>query len=430
MKKFWENYKFSLTLLLGIFAGAVIGAVLGEKATVLEPIGTIFINLMFTIVVPMVFVSIASSVGSMLNMKRLGKILGTMAATFIITGLFAAVLVLFAVNLFPPAANTTIEMGTSEMGEMSSISDMVVNSLTVSDFNGLLTRQNMLPIILAAILTGLAVAKCGGEESAVGKLLSSMNRVIMKLVDMIMKLAPIGLGAYFANLIGEFGPQLLGDYGRCMLVYYPLCIVYAVVFYPLYAFFAGGKKGVKAMLKNIFKPAITAFATSSSCAALPANMETCEAIGVPSDIYNIVLPLGCTMHMDGSVLSSITKIAFLFGIFGVPYTGAGTYAMSILVAVLSAFVLSGAPGGGLVGEMIIVNLFGFPAEAFPIIATIGFLVDPMATCLNSSGDAIASMIVTRFVEGKDWMEKKFKKTALDPKTAEVVNINCGCEQTV
>lgn len=162
-----------------------------------------------------------------------------------------------------------------------------------------------------------------------------------------MKLAPIGLGAYFANLIGEFGPQLLGDYGRCMLVYYPLCIVYAVVFFPLYAFFADGKKGVKIMLKNIFKPAITAFAASSSCTALPANMEACEAIGVPSDIYNIVLPLSCTMHMDGSVLSSITKIAFLFGIFGVPYTGASTYALSILVAVLSAFVLSGAPGGDL-----------------------------------------------------------------------------------
>ncbi len=406
MKKFWENYKFSLILLLGIFAGGILGAVLGEKATVLEPIGTIFINLMFTIVVPMVFVSIASSVGSMLNMKRLGKILGTMVATFIVTGLFASVLVLLAVNLFPPAANTTIEMGTSEMGEMSSISDMIVNTLTVDDFTGLLSRQNMLPIILAAILTGLAVAGCGGEESPAGKLLVNMNQIIMKLVDMIMKLAPIGLGAYFANLIGKFGPQLLGDYGRCMLVYYPLCIVYALVFFPLYTLMAGGRMGLKVMLKNIFKPAVTAFATQSSCAALPANMEACEEIGVPSDIYNIVLPLGCTMHMDGSVLSSITKIAFLFGIFGLPYTGVGTYAMSILVAVLSAFVLSGAPGGGLVGEMLIVNLFGFPAEAFPIIATIGFLVDPMATCLNSSGDTIASMMVTRVVEGKEWMEKK------------------------
>lgn len=211
-----------------------------------------------------------------------------------------------------------------------------------------------------------------------------------------MKLAPIGLGAYFANLIGEFGPQLLGDYGRCMLVYYPLCIVYAVVFFPLYAFFADGKKGVKTMLKNIFKPAITAFATSSSCTALPANMEACEAIGVPSDIYNIVLPLSCTMHMDGSVLSSITKIAFLFGIFGVPYTGASTYALSILVAVLSAFVLSGAPGGDLPELLRRCHRFH---DRHP------------------------------FRGGQGLDGEKIQKTTLDPKTAEAVN-SCGCEQTV
>lgn len=112
------------------------------------------------------------------------------------------------------------------------------------------------------------------------------------------------------------------------------------------------------------------------------------------------------MHMDGSVLSSITKIAFLFGVFQMPYTGVGTYAMSIVVAVMSAFVLSGAPGGGLVGEMLIVSLFGFPGEAFPLIATLGFLADPMATCLNSSGDTIASMVVTRLVEGKNWLAAK------------------------
>lgn len=254
-----------------------------------------------------------------------------------------------------------------------------------------------------------------------------MNRIIMKLIDMIMKLAPIGLGAYFANLVGEFGPQLIGDYGRCMAIYYPMCIVYAVIFFPLYAWFSAGKKGVKVMAKSIFKPAITAFATQSSCAALPTNLEACEEIGVPSDISNIVLPMGCTMHMDGSVLSAITKIAFLYGIFGMPYTGVGTYAMSVLVAILSAFVLSGAPGGGLVGEMLIVSLFGFPAEAFPIIATIGFLVDPMATCINSSGDTIASMIVARLVEGKDWMEKKTRTPVADEATIESVkNGGCNC----
>ncbi len=405
-KKMWENYKFPLMLLGGILIGSLLGAMLGEKASVLAPIGDIFLNLMFTIVVPMVFVSITASVGAMVNMKRLGKILGSLVLTFVVTGLFASVLVLVVVNIWPPAAGTIITMEAEEMGEAISAGDMIVNTLTVNDFTGLLTRQNMLPIIIAAVMTGFAVAACGGEDSAVGKLLKNMNQVIMKLVDMIMKLAPIGLGAYFANLIGEFGPQLIGDYGRTMLIYYPMCLVYVLVFFPLYSWFAAGKAGVKQMAKNILNPAVTAFATQSSVATLPVNMEACKKIGVPEDISNIVLPMGATMHMDGSVLSSITKIAFLFGVFQMPFSGVGTYAMAIVVAVMSAFVLSGAPGGGLVGEMLIVSMFNMPAEAFPLIATIGFLVDPAATCLNASGDTIASMIITRLVEGKDWMKKK------------------------
>ncbi|MBU5675708.1 dicarboxylate/amino acid:cation symporter [Alkaliphilus sp. MSJ-5] len=407
-KQIWKNYRFPLILLGGIITGAVLGVILGEKATVFAPLGDIFINLMFTIVVPMVFVSIATAVGSMLNMKRLGKILGSMVLTFVVTGCFAAVLVLTVVNIWPPAANTAITMGSAEMQESASISSMIVGSLTVDDFSGLMSRKNMLPIIVFAIISGLAVSACGGEESHVGQLLGNLNRVIMKIVEMIMKLAPIGLGAYFANLIGEFGPQLIGDYGRTMLIYYPMCLVYGVVFYPAYAYFAGGRLGVKKMVQNIFNPAITAFATQSSVATLPVNMEACKNIGVPEDISNIVLPMGATMHMDGSVLSAITKIAFLFGVFQMPFTGVGTYAMAVLVAILSAFVLSGAPGGGLVGEMLIVSLFGFPWEAFPLVATIGFLVDPAATCLNASGDTIASMIVARLVEGKNWLLKTEK----------------------
>ena len=405
-KRIWKSYRFPIILVMGIIVGALLGVTLGEKATVLKPLGDIFLNLMFTIVVPMVYVSITTAVGNMVNMKRLGKILGNLVVTFIITGMFAAALVLVVVNIWPPAANTTIQLANAEMQEAASVGDLLVNSLTVNDFSGLMSRNNMLPIIVFAILSGVCVSACGGEESPAGRLLNNLNDIIFKMVDVIMKLAPIGLGAYFANLVGEFGPELIGDYGRAMVIYYPMCLVYVVIAFPAYTYFAGGMTAVKRMLKHILSPALTAFATQSSVAAIPANMEACRKIGVPEDISNIVLPMGATMHMDGSVLSSITKIAFLYGVFGMDFSGAGTYGMAIVVAILSAFVLSGAPGGGLVGEMLIVSLFGFPAEAFPLIATLGFLFDPAATCLNSSGDTIASMMITRMVEGRDWLAKR------------------------
>ena len=412
-KTFWQQYGSLILILGGIVVGAVIGAVAPAVGTTIKPIGDIFLNLLFTIVVPLVFVSIASAVGSMANMKRLGRILGSTIGTFIFTGLIASACVLIWVNLFSPSAGTTIEMTTSEVGEAKTAAELIVTSLTVSDFSDLWDKSNMLPLIIFAILFGFCVSACGGDESPMGKLLANLNDIIMKFVGVIMTIAPLGLGAYFANLVATYGPQIIGDYGRSMLVYYPLCLLYAVIFFPLYAFLAAGKQGVATMVKHIFPPAITAFATQSSAATIPVNKEACDAIGVPKDISDLVLPMGCTMHMDGSVLSSIVKIAFLYGIFGMDFSGVGTYGMAIVVAILSAFVLSGAPGGGLVGEMLIVSMFNFPAEAFPIIATLGFIFDPAATCLNSSGDTIASMMVTRLVEGKDWLVNaaKAKKNA-------------------
>ena len=391
-KSFWQQYGNLILILSGILIGALIGVVAPNFGTTIKPIGDIFLNLLFTIVVPLVFVSIASAVGGMANMKRLGKILGGTIGTFIFTGAIAGVCVLVWVNLFSPSAGTTIELVASEVGEAQTAGELLVSSLTVSDFSDLWDKSNMLPLIIFAILFGFCVSACGGEQSPMGRLLANLNDIIMKFVGIIMLVAPIGLGAYFANLVATYGPEIIGDYGRSMLVYYPLCALYGVIFFPLYAFLAGGRRGVAAMVKNILRPAVTAFATQSSAATIPVNKEACDSIGVPKDVSDLVL-------------SSITKIAFLYGVFGMDFSGAGTYGMAIVVAILSAFVLSGAPGGGLVGEMLIVSMFNFPAEAFPIIATLGFLFDPAATCLNASGDTIASMLVTRLVEGKEWLAK-------------------------
>ena len=265
----WKNYRFPLILIVSIVVGCLIGLIFGEKATVLSPLGDIFLNLMFTIVVPLVFVSIASAVGNMMNMKRLGKIIGYTLLVFVVTGLIAAVIILVVVNIFPPALNTSIAPTTTEMGEASSIGTLIVNALTVNDFSGILSRKNMLPLIVFSIMFGFCVSACGGKESPIGKLLENLSNIVMKFVKIIMYYAPIGMCAYFAALIGQFGPNLIGDYGRAMLIYYPLCVAYFLLMFPVYVYYAGGREGVRSFFKNILTPTVTSIGTQSSIATLP-----------------------------------------------------------------------------------------------------------------------------------------------------------------
>lgn len=378
---------------------------MGEKATVFKPFGDLFINGMFMVVVPLVFVTISSSIAGMNDMKRLGKILKTMLITFVGTGMVAAVYVFITVKVFPPAEGVSLAMPAAEALKPFQTGDQIVAAITVTDFPELISRKNMLPLIIFSIVFGICTNMIGEKGKVIARGLDALSEVFLKIVGLLMYYAPIGLGAYFAALIGEHGKELLGSYARAMAVYYPLCLVYMFTAFPLYAWISGGMEGVR-RLKYVVSPAVTAVATQSSIATLPVNLEACEKIGVPKDIREIILPIGATAHMDGTVLSSILKISFLFGIFQVPFEGIGTYASALLLSIAGGVVMSGVPGGGLIGEMFIVTMYGFPAEAFPIIATIGYLVDPFATMINASGDTIASMLVTRVVEGKDWLKKQ------------------------
>ena len=408
----WESYKFPLILLMGIAAGSLIGWLNPALGLKLKPLGDIFLNLVFSVVVPVVFFSISSAVASMANMKRLGKILGWMLAVFVVTGLIAAVIMCFAVNIVKPAEGVVFPMeAASETAQAASLPNQIVAALTVNDFTGLLSRQNMLPIILMSIFFGAVVASFKERGHRFAKSLALLSEIFMKMVSCIMLYAPIGLGAYFAYLVADIGPQLLGIYAKMMLgLYYPLCLLYFFGGFAVYTFFAAGKQGVRAFFKNALAPAATSLATQSSIATLPVNLEAAKKMGVPKDIREIVLPIGATMHMDGSCFAAILKIATLYTIFGREFSGFGTLALAVLISIMSGVVMSGIPGGGLIGEMLIMTLYGFPMEAFPIIATIGFLVDPPATLINATGDSVAAMMVTRLVEGKDWLKKRMTLT--------------------
>lgn len=406
-KSFWKTYRFPIILLLSVILGCVLGIVLENKAMVIKPFGTIFINMLYTIVVPLVFFTISSSIANMVSLRRLGKILKYVFIVFIITSLISAIVMLFTIKIFNPVGNASITL-TAGSEEVLSIADQIVSAITVTDFKELLSRSNMLPLIIFSILFGIGIALVGEKEKNVAKNLDAISNVMMKIIKIIMYYAPIGLCAYFAALVGEFGPELLGSYARSMFIYYILSIVYFAVFYTLYSYMAGKKEGIKAFYKAAPYPTATSLATQSSLASLPVNLEAASSIDVPKDIREVTLPIGATMHMEGSSMGAILKIAFLFAIFNRPFVGVDTYLIALLISVLSAVVMSGIPGGGLIGEMLIVSLYGFPMEAFPIIATIGWLIDPPATCLNVVGDLSSSMLVTRIVEGKNWLKSKIK----------------------
>ena len=404
-----NSYFFPIILFISIIIGCILGVILGEKASVLKPLGEIFLNLMYTIVVPLVFFTISSSVANMVDMRRLGNILKYTFLVFFTTSAIAAILMLIVLLIIDPVGNGKIAMDASEVVQNTDIGKQIVEAITVSDFSQIMSREHMLPLIIFSCLFGIGTSIIGKQGECIAKGLDALSKIMMKIVTIIMYYAPIGLMAYFASLIGEFGPNLIGSYAKSMAIYYLLCVVYFVVFYTLYAYLAGGKKGIRLFYKHQFPITITSLATQSSLASLPTNLEQTEKMKVPKDIREVTLPIGATMHMEGSAMAAILKIVFLFSIFGKPFNDIYTIGTAILIAVLSAVVMSGIPGGGLIGEMLIVSLYGFPPEAFAIIATIGWLVDPPATCLNVTGDSVSAMLTTRLVEGKDWIKKKQKK---------------------
>ena len=425
-KSIAKNYAFLAVMLGAMILGAILGwvwpaqvdgdgsVISGTGATVLKPLGTVFINMMFCVVVPMVFASISSAVANMESRKRAGKIMGVTVGTFVVTGAIAAVIMYVLMMVFPPVPAAWTNLAAEEIGEYATLADMIVNFFTASDFSGLLTRRAMLPLIVFSLLFGFAVNLNGGRETPVGRFLDDLAGVMLKFVKIITYYAPIAFFGFFADLVATYGPQITENYARALAVYYPLCFVYIFTAWPLFARFGGGKGAIGVMFRHITKPAVVSLGTCSSVATIPTNMEEAADTGIRKDVADMVLPLGATMHMDGSCFSCVLKIAFVLGVFGVPFEGVGMLVKVVLVAVLSSVGMSGVPGGGYIGEYIICSIF-FPNQmelAYPILVAIGNLVDPPATMINAAGDYVVSFIVSRFVDGKDWLDKALSKRVM------------------
>lgn len=413
MKICLRDYLFSIVLLCAVLIGGIVGAVLGPKASILKPLGDLFLNLLFIIIVPMVFFSVASAIASMGQTKRLGKVMVSIVVVFFVTALLAATLGLVVTLVMHPTEGINYSSlqsvvqsePSSDNVKQVGFLEQLVKTFTVPDFSQLLSKSHILPLIIFAALVGISTALVGEGAQPVVAFLFAGTQVMTKAVQLIMYYAPIGLGAYFANVVGELGTQILQGYLQTFITYLVLTVIYYFGFFTFYAYLAAGKQGVVAFWRNALPPSVTAIATCSSAASIPINLVSTKAIGVPKDMAETIIPLGANIHKDGSVFGGVLKIVFLFGLFGMDLTSFQTCLGIIGVSFLVGAVMGAIPGGGMIGEILIISVYGFSPEVLPIIAVISTIIDAPATLLNSTGNVVCAMLITRLVEGKDWLSK-------------------------
>ncbi len=417
MKKFLSNYKSTIILLVAIIVGAIVGIIFKEKATIVRPLGDLFLNLLLVIVVPLIFLTITTSVSKMKTPKRLGKIIVTIIGVFIFTSIIAVIvgfLSTYFVKLVEPDDGEQIKASleqnfeeTDNSTEEMTIADRTVQLLTVDDFYKLMSKENIVALLIFSVIFGIAINMSGEKAKPVKDFLESANVIIHNIIKIIMYYAPLGLGCYFASLVGSFGTQIAVGYLKTFVYYTVIAIAFYFIMYTIYAFLAGGKKGIKAFWKNAIPSTMTALATCSSAASIPINVECSKKIGVPEDIAETTIPLGSSFHKDGSIIGSVFKIMFLVCLFGTSMTTAGDILGILGIAILANLLITAVPiGGGTISEMLIISMMGYPVAALPILTIIATIIDPQATMLNVVGDTTSSMMVARIVEGKNWMKKE------------------------
>ncbi len=401
MSNWLKNYSGIFWLLAGITTGSIAGIVFGKGAEVVKPIGDIFLNLLFVAVIPLVFFAIASAIANIGAGQKLSRILSVMSLVFLGTVLISALLTIVAMWLFPVHQQAVIATDLVNQGAGKKLSgDQVTQLFTTDEFYLLLSRKNMLAMIIFALLTGFGTLRAGEKGLAFKQLLNAGNEVFKNVFALIMKVGPVGLGAYFAYQVAEFGPSLFGTYAHTLGIGYGVSLFYYAVFFSLYAFIAGGITGIKKYWSNNIIPSATAVGTCSSIATIPANLEGAKKMGVSPIIAGITIPLGGILHKDGSSISSILKMAVVFALFGKSFNSPEVILLALGMTVLVSIVEGGIPNGGYIGELLFISVYGFPPEALPPAIIIGTLIDPVATLLNATGDTVAAMMIDRFMGEK------------------------------
>lgn len=402
-----KNYLNSFVLIISMVVGCIIGLVFKDKALVLKPLATLFLNLLYVVIPPLIFLTISTSIGKNRQKNRLSKLTLWMITVFIMTSLVAVFIGLicsYNVNFITDGNVLELENDVENVIiEDINFLQKSVDVLSVDDFVKLFSKDNVIALVIISILTGISINLTKSKSLALLKVLDSSKEVVLQFMKLIMYYAPIGICAYFATIIVEFDGVLTIYYIKLFFMYILATLIMYFIIYSIYAYLSRGKLGFRSFWVNIIPLTLTSLATCSSSASIAINIDTTKKIGVSEDVCNTLIPLGTNFHKDGSIIGSVFKIMFLVSMFNLDISLFNI----IVISLVATLLVVGVPiGGGSISEMLILSLLGLPIVVLPLLTMIATIIDAPATLLNVVGDSASCMIVDRLVEEKH-QDKRF-----------------------
>ena len=416
--------KKKLPLALWIFVGLVVGIVAGlllMNANVggmagkdfalgyIKPWGDIFLNLLKFVVVPIVLFSIASGVISMQDVSKVSAVGGKTVVYYMCTTAFAVVLALILASvakgagLFAALKTTGLEYTPPE-GQ--SIMTTIVN-IFPSNAVQPLANATMLQVIVISLLLGFGVMLAGDRGLVAAQVIDSFNEVFMKIMDLIIKLSPIGVACLICPVVAENGPKILRDLVAVLVVAYVGYIIHALLVYSSTVKLLGGLSPL-AFFKGMAPAMMMAFSSASSVGTLPFNMECSERLGARREITSFVLPLGATINMDGTAIYQGVCAVFIATAYGIDLT-VGQMVTIVLTATLASIGTAGVPGAGMVMLAMVLQSVNVPVEGIALVAGIDRIFDMGRTTVNITGDAACAIIVSKLEDKKEARSKAVLK---------------------
>ena len=392
--RFWSRLPLWQQILVGLALGVATGMLFEQDAQVLAPVGALFLNAIKMLIVPLVFVSLVAGITAMQDSAKLGRISAKTIAIYLVTTAFAVSIGLLFGTLFTPGEGMQmVASAGSEAKQAPSLAGILVG-LVPSNPISAFAEGNILQIIVFAIALGVSMNLVGAKAAPVVKLFDSLAEVLYKLTDLIMRLAPYGVFALIAGVVGSHGAEVLLPLAGVIGVIYLACLAHVLLVY-------GGLIGLFARLNPLrflqgIAPALAvAFSTSSSSGTLPVSIECARKnLGVSEGVAGFVLPVGATINMDGTAIYQGVLALFIAQAFGIELNG-GQYLMIILTATLASIGTAGVPGAGLIMLGLVLTSVGLPLEGVALIAGIDRILDMARTTVNVAGDLMTTTLVGR-----------------------------------